>query len=169
MKISAPLLAALFACTSLPALAADGTPNVATEAAPANAPETAGYLARASELAVHALALIGVNYKYGSSSPDKGFDCSGLVSHVFQEVAGVVLPRNSQSLSKVGAKVEKTELQPGDLVFFNTRRRAFSHVGIYIGDARFVHAPRRGGEVEISDMHGRYWKTRYNGARRVTF
>jgi cell wall-associated NlpC family hydrolase len=169
MKISIPLIAALISCTSLPALAADSAPDATTVAAPANVPETTGYLARASELAVHALALIGINYKYGSNSPEKGFDCSGLVSHVFQEVAGVVLPRNSQSLAKVGAKVEPTELQPGDLVFFNTRRRAFSHVGIYIGDARFVHAPSRGGEVEISDMHGRYWKTRYNGARRVSF
>jgi cell wall-associated NlpC family hydrolase len=169
MKISTPLFAALIACSPLPALAADSTPDATTVAAPANTPETAGYLARASELAVRALALIGVNYKYGSNSPDKGFDCSGLVSHVFQEVAGVVLPRNSASLSKVGAKVDQAELQPGDLVFFKTRRRAFSHVGIYIGDARFVHAPSRGGEVEISDMHGRYWKTRYNGARRVSF
>jgi cell wall-associated NlpC family hydrolase len=168
MKISTPLFAALIASTSLPVLAADSAADAAA-ARPAIASESTGYLARASELTVQALALIGVNYKYGSDSPDRGFDCSGLVSHVFREVAGVVLPRNSQSLSKVGAKVEKTELQPGDLVFFNTRRRAFSHVGIYIGDARFVHAPSRGGEVAISDLQDRYWKTHYNGARRVSF
>jgi cell wall-associated NlpC family hydrolase len=168
MKISIPLVTALLACAALPALAAESTAgtNIAT---PAGNHASAGYFERASELAVQALTLIGVNYKYGSDSPDTGFDCSGLVSHVFQQVAGIVLPRNSQSLSKVGAKIDKSELQPGDLVFFNTRRRAFSHVGIYIGDARFVHAPRPGREVEIVDMHERYWQTRYNGARRVSF
>ena len=168
MKNFTPLVFALIACATLPALATDNTASTSA-AAPAGNAETPGYFERASELAVQALALIGVNYKYGSNSPDTGFDCSGLVSHVFHQVAGIVLPRNSQSLSKVGAKIDKSELQPGDLVFFNTRRRAFSHVGIYIGDERFVHAPSRGGEVEIVDMHGRYWQTRYNGARRVSF
>ena len=168
MKISTPLFAALLACATLPALAANSTSGT-TVAAPAGIPASGGYFERASELAVQALALIGVNYKYGSDSPDAGFDCSGLVSHVFQQVAGIVLPRNSQSMSKIGEKIDKSELQPGDLVFFNTRRQAFSHVGIYIGNARFVHAPSRGREVEIVDMHGRYWQTRYNGARRVNF
>ena len=168
MKIYTPVFAALIACVPLPALAADSATDT-TAATPASSPKSTGYFARASELAVQALALIGVNYKYGSNSPEHGFDCSGLVGHVFHEVAGIVLPRNSQGLSKVGDKVDKAELQPGDLVFFNTRRRAFSHVGIYIGEARFVHAPSRGGGVEIVDMHGHYWKTRYNGARRVSF
>jgi cell wall-associated NlpC family hydrolase len=86
---------------------------------------------------------------------------------VFQQVAGMVLPRNSQSMSKVGEKIDKIDLQPGDLVFFNTRRQPNSHVGIYIGDERFVHAPSRGGEVEISDMQESYWKKRFNGARRL--
>ena len=168
MKISTPLFAALLACATLPALAANSTSGT-TVAAPAGIPASGGYFERASELAVQALALIGVNYKYGSDSPAAGFDCSGLVSHVFRQVAGIVLPRNSQSMSKVGEKIDKSDLQPGDLVFFNTRRQAYSHVGIYIGNARFVHAPSRGGEVEIVDMQGRYWQTRYNGARRVSF
>ncbi len=168
MKISELLFAALLAGAGLPALAADNTADMATIIA-AETPAPTGYLERARELTIHALALIGVNYKWGSDSPENGLDCSGLVSHVFQEVAGIVLPRNSQGMSKVGEKINKTELQPGDLVFFNTRRRPFSHVGIYIGDERFVHAPRRGREVEVSDMQGRYWKKRYNGARRVGF
>ena len=166
MKFSALLFSALIACTVSPVLAADSAPET-NAVAPAAAPATTDYLERARELTIHALALIGVNYKWGSNSPERGFDCSGLVSHVFQQVAGIVLPRNSQSMSKVGEKVDKSELQPGDLVFFNTRRRPFSHVGIYIGEERFVHAPSRGGEVEVTSMQGQYWKKRYNGARRI--
>ena len=162
------VLAGLIALAALPALAAEEPAETMT---PAPAASTAGgnYLDSARELVIQALALIGVNYKYGGNTPDDGLDCSGLVSHVFREVTGLVLPRDSQAMSKVGDKINKTELQPGDLVFFNTRRQPFSHVGIYIGEQRFVHAPSRGGEVEISDLHSRYWQKRYNGARRVNF
>lgn len=168
MKIRSLLAAALLACAALPAASAENTADT-TLTPPVNSAAPPGYLDRARELAMHALALLGINYKYGSDSPERGFDCSGLVSHVFQEVAGIVLPRNAQGMSKVGQKVDKSDLQPGDLVFFNTRRKDFSHVGIYIGEARFVHAPSRGGEVEIMDMRGGYWQKRYNGARRVNF
>ena len=168
MKISPSLFAALLACAPVLAEAAEKTAE-APLVTSVTAAVKAGYLERAGDLAIHALALIGVNYKYGSNSPERGFDCSGLVSHVFKEVAGILLPRNSQSMSKVGEQVEKSELQPGDLVFFNTRHRAFSHVGIYIGEARFVHAPSRGREVEVTDMRDGYWQKRYNGARRVSF
>jgi len=114
-----------------------------------------------------ALDLIGIRYKRGGSSPETGFDCSGFVSHVFKEGLGLYLPRSSREISKAGEVVDKTELQPGDLVFFNTMRRTFSHVGIYLGDNLFVHAPRPGAKVRIEDMRGRYWAKRYNGARRV--
>ncbi|MDP2795841.1 MAG: C40 family peptidase [Sulfurisoma sp.] len=114
-----------------------------------------------------ALDLIGIRYKRGGSSPETGFDCSGFVSHVFKEGLGLYLPRSSREISKAGEVVDKTELQPGDLVFFNTMRRTFSHVGIYLGDNLFVHAPRAGAKVRIEDMRARYWATRYNGARRV--
>ena len=168
MKICQPLFVALIACAPILAQAAENAAE-ATVTAPVAAPVTARYLERAGELAIQALALIGVGYKYGSNSPERGFDCSGLVGYVFKEVAGILLPHNSQSISKVGEKVDKSELQPGDLVFFNTRRREFSHVGIYIGEARFVHAPSRGREVEVVDMRDSYWQKRYNGARRVSF
>lgn len=170
MKKTPMILAGLIAFSVLPALAADEVAETAA-APPAVtlSAGTGGYFERARELVMHTLALIGVNYKYGGGSPDSGFDCSGLVSHVFKEVIGLTLPRNSQAMSRVGEKVDKTELQPGDLVFFNTRRRPFSHVGIYIGEERFVHAPRRGRDVEVSSMHSRYWNKRYNGARRVSF
>ena len=169
MKNVIGLFALLFATATLPALAA-GEAMDAVSAPSAKASSTpAGYFERAQELVIQALALIGVNYKWGGKTPDEGLDCSGLVSHVFQEAAGVMLPRNSQAMSKVSNKTDKTELEPRDLVFFNTLRRPFSHVGIYIGDQRFVHAPSRGREVEVVFMGDRYWQKRYNGARRVNF
>lgn len=114
-----------------------------------------------------AMDLLGIPYRRGGSSPEAGFDCSGFVAHVFREGVGLVLPRNSRDLSKTGNDVDRNELQPGDLVFFNTMRRAFSHVGIYLGNGQFIHAPRAGGRVRIEDMSESYWRKRYNGARRV--
>jgi cell wall-associated NlpC family hydrolase len=115
-----------------------------------------------------ALGLLGIRYRWGGSAPDTGFDCSGFVRHVFQQGIGLDLPRSAREQSKTGEPVGKDELQPGDLVFFNTMRRAFSHVGIYLGDNLFVHAPRRGGRVRVEDMSARYWTKRFNGARRLT-
>lgn len=114
-----------------------------------------------------ALDLIGIRYKRGGSSPEKGFDCSGFVGHVFQEGLGLYLPRSAREMSKTGDPVARSELKPGDLVFFNTMRRTFSHVGIYLGDNLFVHAPRTGGKVRIEDLSARYWVKHFNGARRV--
>ncbi|MBM3345761.1 MAG: NlpC/P60 family protein [Betaproteobacteria bacterium] len=114
-----------------------------------------------------ALELVGIRYRRGGNSAEAGFDCSGLVVHVFRESLGILLPRTSREISRAGAVVGKAELAPGDLVFFNTRRNAFSHVGIYLGDDLFVHAPRPGQRVRIEDMRARYWAARFNGARRV--
>lgn len=169
MKKMTIILAGLIAFSVPPALATDEVAETGVVSSAADSAGTGGYFERARELVMRTLALIGVNYKYGGGSPDSGFDCSGLVNHVFKEVIGLTLPRDSQAMSRVGEKVDKTELQPGDLVFFNTRRRPFSHVGIYIGEERFVHAPSRGRDVEVSNMHSRYWNNRYNGARRVNF
>lgn len=121
----------------------------------------------ALDLTLYALSLIGVEYRYGGNEPDSGLDCSGLVQHVFQQVTGITLPRTSKEMSQVGDKVARHELQPGDLVFFNTRRFAFSHVGIYLGDGRFVHAPRTGRDVEVAQFDNRYWQKRFDGARRL--
>jgi cell wall-associated NlpC family hydrolase len=121
------------------------------------------------ELLLHAFGLIGIQYKYGGNSPDMGFDCSGLVQYVFAQASGVALPRTAHEMSKIGARIARYELQPGDLVFFNTLRRPFSHVGIYVGDQRFIHAPASGGRVEIVRMSNRYWQQRFNGARRIAF
>ena len=124
-------------------------------------------LQSAQELAIYALGLIGVDYRYGGNSPDRGLDCSGLVRYVFQEVVGVTLPRTAREMARLGGRVAPGELKAGDLVFFNTRSSPFSHVGIYLGDDRFIHAPHRGGEVEIVTMSQPYWQQRYDGARRL--
>lgn len=123
--------------------------------------------AQIRELALHALSLVGIPYRYGGTSPDSGFDCSGLVFYVYQRGIGVALPRDTQRLSEVGASVLANELEPGDLVFFNTTGRAYSHVGIYLGEGRFIHAPTTGGTVQLVDIRDRYWQLRYDGARRL--
>jgi len=121
----------------------------------------------AQDLAMFALGLIGVDYRYGGETPEGGLDCSGLVRHVFQQVTGVTLPRTSKELARIGAPIARDDLEAGDLVFFDTRRFAFSHVGIYLGDGRFIHAPYRGSEVEIAELTNSYWRKHFNGARRL--
>ncbi|MDE2121524.1 MAG: C40 family peptidase [Betaproteobacteria bacterium] len=122
---------------------------------------------RASVLVVNALSFLGVRYRYGGDHAAKGFDCSGLVQRVYQETLGLVLPHNAAQQSREGEKIAENELRPGDLVFFNTLRRAFSHVGIYIGNGQFVHAPRPGQRVQIANLDSPYWARRFDGARRL--
>lgn len=123
----------------------------------------------AAGLVGSAMNFLGVPYKRGGNSPELGFDCSGFTRHIFEHTLGLVLPhRAEQQANGSGlAPVQREQLEPGDLVFFNTMRRAFSHVGIYIGDGKFIHAPRSGGEVRVEDMGQSYWAKRFNGARRV--
>ena len=116
---------------------------------------------------MQAMGMIGIRYKYGGNAPESGLDCSGLVRYVFKEARGTELPRTSQEISRLGQKVETKDLQPGDLVFYNTLRRSFSHVGIYLGDNKFIHSPAAGGEVRVESMDVGYWKKRFNGARRL--
>ena len=125
------------------------------------------YTNSAQELILKGLELVGIKYRRGGTDPDSGLDCSGFVQLVFQDAIGKVLPRTAKEQSLVGETIDKHELKPGDLVFFNTMRRAFSHVGIYLGDNRFVHSPRAGAEVRVEDMSQGYWVKRYNGARRL--
>src|SRR5438128_735407 len=148
--------------------AADPNGRSATRTLAESATDTAASVWHgAQDLAFYALSLIGVDYKYGGATPENGLDCSGLVRYVFQQVTGVTLPRTSKELSRLGDKVAAHDLKPGDLVFFNTRRFAFSHVGIYLGENRFIHGPHSGGEVEIVTLSGSYWQKRFNGARRL--
>ncbi len=125
------------------------------------------HVQRASELAMQAMSVIDAQYRYGGSAPETGVDCSGLVRYVYKKAWGAELPRTAVAISEVGEHIEPAQLQPGDLVFYNTRKRRFSHVGIYLGDNKFVHAPSRGGKVRVEDMDGQYWQARFNGARRI--
>ena len=125
------------------------------------------YTTSAQDLILKGLELVGINYRRGGTNPDTGLDCSGFVQVVFKDALGKLLPRTAKEQSEVGNVIDKQELKPGDLVFFNTMRRAFSHVGIYLGDNRFMHAPRTGAEIRVEDMSQSYWVKRYNGARRV--
>ena len=121
----------------------------------------------ASDITSYALSLIGVDYRFGGNTPDQGLDCSGLIRYVFQQATGLALPRSAREQARVGESVSKDKLQPGDLVFFNTRRFQFSHVGLYIGDNRFIHAPSRGGAVQVVSLDNEYWRKAFNGARRI--
>ena len=123
--------------------------------------------ARSPEMLFAALAAAGFDYKRGGKSMTSGFDCSGLVAHVFREAYGVKLPHNAAAQSQHGARIERTALEPGDLVFFNTERRPYSHVGIYLGDDRFIPAPKPGAVVRTENMKLAYWHKRYDGARRI--
>lgn len=122
---------------------------------------------RTSDLISTAMGFIGVPYRRGGSSAETGFDCSGFVRTIFEQAKGMVLPRRANEQAAATEVIDKKDLQPGDLVFFNTLRRSFSHVGIYLGDNKFMHANSRGGGVRVDDMTGRYWAKRFNGARRI--
>ncbi|HWU83432.1 MAG TPA: C40 family peptidase [Methylophilaceae bacterium] len=164
MRIAVQLsaLSLLLACLATQAaeLPADGQPApIATE--------DGGWSGPAQEILINALSLTGIKYKYGGISPETGFDCSGFVRYVFQQAANLTLPHGARALSQLGQTVPIDQLRPGDLVFFNTLKSAFSHVGIYLGDNRFIHAPSSGGGIHVVNMNDAYWSERFNGARRI--
>ena len=123
---------------------------------------------RASDVVFNAMGKLDVPYRLGGNTRETGFDCSGLVHAVYQQTLGLVLPRRAAEQAHSTQKIDKEELKPGDLVFFNTMRRSFSHVGIYIGDNKFIHAPRTGSRVRVENMNIKYWQSRFDGARRVS-
>jgi cell wall-associated NlpC family hydrolase len=119
------------------------------------------------EVVMQAMGALGVRYAPGGTSPRSGFDCSGLVVYAYFRASEHELPRTTYALSRSGVRLDPHDLRPGDLVFYNTQRRPYSHVGIYIGDQRFIHAPSSGGAVRIESMRLRYWLRRFDGARRI--
>lgn len=125
------------------------------------------YTTAAQELVQEGLTYLGIPYRWGGTSPETGLDCSGLVQQVFRNALGLDMPRTAAEMARVGDRIPKDDLKPGDLVFFNTMRRTFSHVGIYLGDNQFLHAPSTGGKVRVDDMTDSYWLRRFTGARRI--
>jgi cell wall-associated NlpC family hydrolase len=168
---TAEVLPPVHSTSALAAADNDAIPITATPVAPpANSSTLAkisNFTSRASQLALQAVSMLGVHYKYGGNNPESGLDCSGLVRYVFKETLNKDLPRTAAEISHVGQQVKPQDLQPGDLVFYNTLRRGFSHVGIYLGDNKFIHSPSAGGQVRIESMDLSYWKKRFNGARRI--
>ncbi len=130
--------------------------------------EPSAYSARSNEVLFRAIGLVGTPYRYGGNTPEGGFDCSGLIDFVFLDAAGLRLPRSTRELIKLDARaVPRDRLQPGDLVFFNPGGGPASHIGIYVGEGRFVHAPSSGGTVRLDLLHSDYWRRAYVGAKRV--
>jgi cell wall-associated NlpC family hydrolase len=122
---------------------------------------------KTEELINQAMVVIGVRYRWDTELPQSGLDGSSFVGYVFKDKLGFLLPRKSTQMSRVGKPINREELQPGDLVFFNTMRLTFSHVGIYVGDNKFIHSPSKGASVRVDDLGSLYWDKRFDGARRL--
>lgn len=167
MIAAAFVLATTFSGVAASAWSAENDSTPAVAEAPAAITALHNLREHAADLAIRAMGLIGIKYKYGGNSPENGLDCSGLVRYVFKESRGANLPRTTEEISRIGQNVESRDLQPGDLVFYHTLRHAFSHVGIYLGDNKFIHSPAAGGAIRIESMDLAYWKKRFNGARRI--
>ena len=178
-------LALLLACAMQPALAVNGelgspsdelhillTSKGLISKIGGQIVETGGQLGnqiseRTSDLVSTAIGFLGIPYLRGGNSAENGFDCSGFVRAIYKDTIGLILPRSADQQASATQKIDKSELKPGDLVFFNTLKRSFSHVGIYMGDNKFIHSPRSGSSVRIEDMRIPYWNVRFDGARRV--
>ena len=122
---------------------------------------------KASDLVITAMGFLGVPYRRGGNTAETGFDCSGFVRAMYGQTIGLILPRRANEQAAATQTIDRADLQPGDLVFFNTMRQAFSHVGIYVGQGKFIHSPRPGAQVRVEDMGVAYWARRFDGARRV--
>jgi cell wall-associated NlpC family hydrolase len=162
MRLSALLLSILSALL----VAACGSPSPR----PGSSPETIAQASRpvsekGSEVVFYAMGLIDTGYRFGGKNPEAGLDCSGMVSYIYDRAAGVKVLGSAADIARNGRAIERSELRPGDLVFFNTRNRSLSHVGIFIGDARFIHAPSTNGKVRIDRLSDSYYATRFEAAR----
>lgn len=186
----APRLLSLAACLAVMAGAAQAAPDSTAPTAPAAAttdpimallaerklllkpldsPVIQTMRDKASEAVMSAMNFLGVPYRLGGNTEATGFDCSGFTRHIFEMSLGLVLPRRADEQASLSSllPIQREDLKPGDLVFFNTMKRTFSHVGIYVGDDKFIHSPRAGGAVRIEDMRESYWARRFTGARRA--
>ncbi|MBS1228537.1 MAG: hypothetical protein H6R17_1814 [Proteobacteria bacterium] len=158
MKIRTLIVASL--CIVLAACASAPSPR-----SPAPAAERAGFSAKGNEVTLFALGLIDTGYRFGGKNPQAGLDCSGMVSYIYDHGAGLKIRGSAADIARQGRPVERASLRPGDLVFFNTSNASFSHVGVYIGENRFVHAPSGNGRVRIDQLDARYYAQRFEAAR----
>ncbi|MBP6300011.1 MAG: C40 family peptidase [Arenimonas sp.] len=135
---------------------------------PSNRELSASQKSTANDVLFHAISLVGTPYKYGGNSPNTGFDCSGLINYVFLTSAGLKLPRTTLELIEINARqINQDRLYPGDLVYFNSNGGKVSHIGIYVGERRFVHAPSSGGTVRMDNIDTPYWQKHFVTAKRV--
>lgn len=178
MRITAPLLAFLMFLSAMlfavrahaaPAGSGDDLDKLLADKGLMTQIERVGQTVsnKASKLVVDAMGFLGVPYRRGGNSAETGFDCSGFVRAIYEQSIGLILPRRAEQQAAATQNIARGDLQPGDLVFFNTMRRAFSHVGIYVGEGKFIHAPKPGAEVRVENMSVSYWNRRFDGARRV--
>ncbi len=157
---------ALFAvCGITLILASCGTAPPSPDTRPTSAAASVRASERGSEVVLYTLGLIDTGYRFGGKNPEAGLDCSGMVSYIFGRAAGLKLNGSAADIARAGRPIKRGELRPGDLVFFNTRNAPFTHVGIYIGDDRFIHAPSTNGRVRIDQMNARYYAQRFDAAR----
>jgi cell wall-associated NlpC family hydrolase len=153
------LVLGLAACSGPSPRVADPEPQTITQA------PSPRLSSKGEEVVLYALGLIDTGYRFGGKNPEAGLDCSGMVSYIYAQAAGLRLKGSAADLARRGRAVERPQLRPGDLVFFNTQKRAFSHVGIYMGDQRFIHAPSSNGRVRIDRLDQTYYAQRYEAAR----
>jgi len=153
---------ALAGCGMLPPLTQSPAPVASERGRKCAAPRISD---KAQDVVLYALGLVETGYRFGGKNPEAGLDCSGMVSHVFDKAAGLSLQGSAADIARRGRPVERDELKPGDLVFFNTRNRPYSHVGIYIGDGRFVHAPNSRGKVRAESLVSGWFAARFEEAR----
>lgn len=161
----------IFSCCTLALASACSSPRLAdslpAEQGDVALPQRANVPEPGMQLAEFAKILTGVKYRYGGNSPETGLDCSGFIIYVFRETLGIHLPRRVADISRIGQEISWPDLQPGDLVFFNTQGYQFSHAGIYLGNNKFIHSPQSGKTVRVADMSLQYWTRHFNGARRL--
>jgi len=158
-------LTTILAILAALALAACGTPGSRPEAPAGTITQPRAASEKGNEIAFYALGLIDTGYRFGGKNPEAGLDCSGMVSYIYDRAVGLKVHGSAADIARRGRPIAREALRPGDLVFFNTRNRAYSHVGIYLGDDRFVHAPSTNGRVRIDALGDRYYAQRFEAAR----
>ena len=162
MRIS-PLIPAVFVAFLLAACSGPATRPGTSKETIAQAPLPVSE--KGNEVALYAMGLLDIGYRFGGKNPDAGLDCSGMVSYIYGQAAGLKILGSAADIAQKGRAIDRSFMRPGDLIFFNTRNRPFSHVGIYLGDARFIHAPSTNGRVRIDRLSDRYYAQRFEAAR----